>query len=104
MIIDHRTYTIRHGKKKKYMRLFQEVGLPIQMRHLGNLVGYFESAIGPLNQVIHLWGYESLADMETRRNARDDDPEWAVYKKKTGGMLLLQENKIIKPTSFSPIR
>ena len=48
--------------------------------------------------------YDSLADMETRRNARDADPDWAVYKKKTGGMLLLQENKIIKPTSFSPIR
>jgi hypothetical protein len=85
MIIDHRTYNIQHGKVGTYVELF-------------------ETTIGPINQVVHLWGYESLADMETRRAARDADPDWAVYKKKTAGMLVSQENKIVKPASFSPIR
>lgn len=104
MIIDHRTYTIQHGKSKQYIALFEQEGLPVQMKHLGNLIGYFETAIGPLNQVVHLWGYENLADMERRRDARDADPAWAEYKKKSGGMLLAQENKIIKPTAFSPLK
>ena len=104
MIIDHRTYNIQHGKVDTYVELFETLGLPIQMRHLGNLIGYFETTIGPINQVVHLWGYESLADMETRRQARDADPDWAIYKKKTAGMLVSQENKIVKPASFSPIR
>jgi len=104
MIIDHRTYTIQHGKSKEYIALFEKDGLPVQMKHLGRLVGYFETTIGPLNQVVHLWAYDSLADMEARRAARDADPAWGEYKKKSAGMLLSQENKIVAPTSFSPLK
>ena len=104
MIVDHRTYNIQHGQSKAYIALFEESGLPVQLKHLGNLIGYFETTIGSLNQVIHLWGYEDLADMEKRRQARDADPAWADYKKKTAGMLVSQENKIIKPTHFSPLK
>ena len=103
-IIDHRTYRIRHGMNKEYIRLFEEIGLPIQLRHLGNLLAYFETAIGPVNEVVHLWGYESLADMEKRRANRDADPSWTVYKEKTSGMLSKQVNKILTPTHFSPIK
>lgn len=104
MIIDHRTYVIHHGRTGEYFKLFQEEGLPVQLKHLGHLVGYFQTAVGPLNQVVHLWGYEDFADMERRRAARDADPAWASYKKKSAGMLLSQENKILRPVSFSPIK
>ena len=104
MIIDHRTYRIRHGMNKTYINMFEEIGLPIQIRHLGNLLAYFETAIGPVNEVVHLWGYESLADMEQRRAKRDADPDWVFYKQKTVGMLEEQVNKILMPTRFSPIK
>ena len=104
MIVDHRTYQIMHGMEKIYLKTFEEEGLPIQLRHLGNLIAYFKTSIGPVNEVIHLWGYESLSDMEKRRAQRDADPEWAVYKKKTSGMLEVQVNKILSPTHFSPMK
>ena len=104
MIIDHRTYQINHGMNKTYIKLFEEVGLPIQLHHLGNLLGYFETTVGPVNEVVHLWGYKNLADMEERRAKRDADPNWSVYKEKTAGMLAEQTNKILKPTHFSPIK
>ena len=104
MIIDHRTYRIQHGMNKTYINMFEEIGLPIQLRHLGNLLAYFETAIGPVNEVVHLWGYESLADMEQRRAKRDADPDWVFYKQKTAGMLEEQVNKILMPTRFSPIK
>ena len=104
MIIDHRTYRIKHGMERAYLKTFEELGLPIQLRHLGNLVAYFKTEIGPVNEVIHLWGYESLADMEKRRAQRDADPDWAVYKEQTAGMLEIQVNKILSPTKFSPIQ
>ncbi len=104
MIIDHRTYVIQHGRAGEYMKLFEAEGLPVQIKHLGNLIGYFETAVGPLNQVVHLWGYEDFADMERRRTARDADPAWTAYKKKSAGMLVSQENKILKGVSFSPIK
>ena len=64
--------------EKVYLKTFEEVRLPIQLRHLGNLQAYFKTAIGRVKEVIHRWGYESLADMEERRAQRDADPEWAV--------------------------
>ena len=104
MIIDHRTYTIAHGRTKEYIELFKIEALPIQERHLGKPIGYFETAIGSLNQVVHLWGYESLADMERKRSLRDADPDWAKYKEKSAGLLISQENKILSPVSFSPLK
>ena len=90
--------------KEAYIKLFEETGLPIQLKHLGNLLGYFETTLGPVNEVVHLWGYASLADMEVRRANRDADPNWMIYKEKTAGMLMDQVNKILKPTDFSPIK
>ena len=104
MIIDHRTYTIAHGRNKEYLTLFEEQGLPVQLRHLGNLIGYFATAVGSVNEVVHLWGYENLADMETRRAARDADPDWTVYKKNSAGMLVAQRNKLLSPVGFSPLK
>ncbi len=104
MIIDHRTYTIAHGRDKEYLELFEREGLPVQLRHLGDPVGYFRTILGPLNQVVHLWRFEDLADMDARRAARDADPAWDEYKRKSAGMLTAQENKILAPTSFSPIK
>ncbi len=104
MIVDHRTYRIKHGMNKQYIAMFEEYGLPVQLRHLGNLLAYFRTAIGSVNEVVHLWGYESLADMEQRRAARDADPAWAEYKKMSAGLLEYQENKILTPTDFSPMK
>ncbi len=103
MIIDHRTYTIAHGRNKEYLALFEAEGLPVQLEHLGNLLGYFTTGVGPVNEVVHLWGYEDFADMERRRASRDADPRWPVYKKNSAGMLVDQRNKILMPTSFSPL-
>ena len=106
MIVDHRTYSIRPGKVKAWLENYEKLALPVQARHLGNLLGFFVSDIGPLNQVVFMWGYEDLADRERRRTAMDGDPAWHAYLAKSAelGALLAQENKILKPTSFSPIR
>ena len=104
MIIDHRTYRIQHGKTAEYIALFENYALPVMRRHQGEPLGYFETIIGPVNEVVHLWGYADMADMEAKRAARDADPAWAEYKKLTAGMLIFQDNKIVKPTSFSPIK
>jgi hypothetical protein len=34
----------------KWLALYEEVGLPVQLRHLGNLIGFFQNEIGTLNQ------------------------------------------------------
>jgi len=73
-------------------------------RHDLELMGYYVSYIGALNQVVHLWRYDSLADMERKRTARDADAAWGEFLSLTEGMVLVQDNKVMRPTSFSPIR
>ena len=41
--------------------------MEVQVRILGNMVGYYFTDVGPLNQVVHLWGYESMNDRYERR-------------------------------------
>ena len=102
MIVDVRTYTLAPRKMTKYLELFERHALPVMQRHGLKLMGYYVSQIGPLNQVVHLWGYDSLADMEQKRAARDADPAWGEYLALTEGMVVAQEDKVMRPASFSP--
>ncbi len=104
VIVDIRTYNIVPSKMAEYLALFESDALPVLRRHLGEPLGYFVTAHGALNQVVHLWGYESLADLERRRETRDADPAWQAYLVKTEGLVQSQENKLAKPTEFSAIK
>ncbi|WP_142781771.1 NIPSNAP family protein [Agrobacterium sp. T29] len=100
MIYDHRTYTVAHGKMKEYLHRYETIALPISLRHLGPLVGFWTSEIGPLNQVIHIWQYDSMQDREDRRARMYADPEWQEFLKLNAGTFVQQEVKILKPAAF----
>ena len=104
MIVEQRTYTVHHGTMATYLERYERYGLPVQRRHLGPLLGFYVTEIGPLNQVVHLWSYESLADRERRREALFADPDWKSFMEMNVGSFTQQEVKIMKPTSFSPVR
>jgi NIPSNAP protein len=104
MIVDVRTYTLIPRKMAKYLALFEKHALPVMKRHGLELAGYYVSQIGPLNQVVHLWRYDSLVDMESKRTARDADPAWGEFLSLTEGMVLMQDDKVMRPTAFSPTR
>lgn len=101
MIIDHRTYAVKPGKLNEYLKIYEAEGYPLQLKYLGHNVGWYVSQdIGPLNQVVHLWAYESLADREARRGALAKDPAWSAFLEKAMPLLDRMENKILRPTSF----
>ena len=79
MIVDHRTYSIRPGKVKAWLENYEKFALPVQAKHLGNLLGFFVSEIGPLNQIVFMWGYDDLGDRDRRRATMDADPDWHAY-------------------------
>ena len=60
MIIEHRTYKIKPGKLNELMDLYEKEGMEVHKKILGNQIGYFYTEIGPLNEIVHLYGYESL--------------------------------------------
>ena len=102
MIAEMRTYTLYPGKVGPYMALYEAEGLAVQTRILGRLLGYYSTEIGDVNQVVHLWAYDSFEERLKRRAALFADPTWLAYIPKIVGMLVTQESKILNPARFSP--
>ncbi len=104
MIVEIRTYTAVPGRAGEFLKLYEELGLALQQKHLGGLMGFYVSEVGELNQIVHLWRYASLAERETRRAQLEADPSWAVYKQAFArlGAIQHQESQILKPVGFSP--
>ena len=104
MIVEERGYTLKPGALRIYYEDYDPRGLDIQTRILGNLIGYFHTEIGELNQVVHLWGYDSLAERERRRALLAADPEWQDDLKQSPDIVVKMESRILVPAPFSPIR
>lgn len=103
MLYEMRTYRLKTGAVPAYVKLVADEGITIQKGHLGTLVGYFFSDIGTLNEIVHIWAYESLDDRATRRAALAADPAWQVFLPKIQALIEVMENKILLPTPFSPL-
>jgi hypothetical protein len=104
MIYDVRTYDLAPQKLKAYVDVYRTFAMPVAERHGLRLAAVLTSRIGRLNQVVHIWEYDDLADMERRRAARDADPGWAEYRNAAAGMIVAQEDKIMDGAPFSPLR
>ncbi|WP_254070650.1 NIPSNAP family protein [Acidisphaera sp. L21] len=101
-----RIYTTRPGKLAAFVKLYKDYAWDLQQKYLGRNLGWYTVAEGPLNQVVHLWGYDSMADRDAKRSAMAADPGWSVYLKHSeeAGYLIAQENRFLKPTEFSPVQ
>jgi hypothetical protein len=100
MLVEQRTYTTHPGKWRDYLNLYEKEGLQIQQRILGRMVGYYYSDIGELNQIVHMWAYEDLADRTRRRAELGKDTDWQVYVVKMLPLLQHQTSKILMPAPF----
>lgn len=95
-LVDFRVYTMRSGGVDEFLRLAKLHMLPVQARHLGQPLAFYKTEIGQQENVMHLWGFESLADMEQRRASRDADSEWGTYLQASDGLIKRQENTVLK--------
>ena len=105
MIVEHRTYTLKPLRSRDFLALYERAALPLQKKYLGHLVGFFVSEVGPLNQVVHLWAFDSLAERERRRKAMEEDPGWPLYVDALRDLdvIVQQETRLLKSVSFSPV-
>ena len=106
MIVDLRIYTCKPNKMDAFVKLYEEKAWPLQQKYLGECMGWYTTVEGALNTVVHMWRYENQGDREARRNAMAADPAWGEYLAEAARLELLvkMENRIVKPTSFSPVQ
>lgn len=104
MLIEMRTYTLQPGKMAVYLKLYEEKGMRVHRETLGNLIGYFTTEIGDINQVVHLWGYESFEDRQQRRLKLAANAEWQDFMKAAQPYFVTQQTQLLRGTNFSPIK
>jgi hypothetical protein len=104
VIVEQRDYHVFTGKLNEVVSMYESEGIDLQRKHLGNLVGVFTTDIGALSTYTAMWAYDSYAEREQRRAKLQADPEWKAFLGRLQPLLHTQQNRILVPTSFSPIR
>ena len=95
MIYEVRTYTIKPGGVPQIEKNFGEA-LPHREKY-SKLGAFWHTDIGPLNQIIHVWPYENLAERDQVRSDAAKDPNWPP---KNDGLILNMESEIFTPAEF----
>jgi hypothetical protein len=103
VILEQRDYHVVTGKLPELLRLYETEGIPIQREVLGGFVGAFTTDVGALSTYTHLWRYESHAEREERRAALQARDDWKAFLAKIQPLIHTQQNRILVPTSFSPL-
>ena len=76
MIYELRTYTFHPGKINQYLEVAKNVGRPVRGQDYGINCGYWTSEFGSLNQIWHLWQYESMEERARLRDALSKNERW----------------------------
>ena len=74
MIYEVRTYTLQPGSVAQFEENFANA-LPSREKY-SKLGAFWHTEIGPLNQVIHVWPYESVEERNEIRAEAAKDPDW----------------------------
>jgi hypothetical protein len=96
MIFELRTYTLKQGSLSEVVKAASSVSRDIRKDDYGKLEGYWQTEIGPLNQVMHLWSYASLNERARLRAELNKNPRWsAEYVPLIRPNLLRQEIRLL---------
>jgi NIPSNAP len=103
MIVEQRSYVVKAGRTADFLAAVETLGLPVMRPLLGGLIGYFVTEIGALDEVVHLWAYESLDDRARRRKAVAEHPGWPAFVAAVQPLLERAASRVMTPASFTPL-
>jgi NIPSNAP protein len=104
MIVEERDYHVTTGKLAELVKLYETEGIELQKSYLGHLVGAFTTDVGALSTYTHIWAYDSHSEREERRARLQADDSWKAFLAKIQPLIHTQHNRILLPTSFSPLQ
>jgi NIPSNAP len=104
VIVEQRDYHVYTGKLPELVRLYEAEGIPLQNEILGGLVAAFTTDVGALSTYTTMWRYDSFAEREERRARLLADERWKAFLAKVQPLMHTQQNRILVPTSFSPLQ
>ena len=96
MIYEVRTYVLKPGSVATFEENFA-AALPHREKY-SKLGAFWHTEIGPLNQVIHVWPYESVEERNSIREEAGKDPNWPL--KNDPDMYVSMNSEIFNPAPF----
>jgi hypothetical protein len=97
MIIEMRTYTLQPGTLAEVEKRFGEA-LPAREK-FSRLAAFWHTEVGPLNQIIHVWAYDSF---EQRLQIREASVKAGAWPPPIREFVVDMRNEILLPAPFSP--
>ena len=97
MIYEIRTYEIGPGNLAEVEKRFGE-GYEARKKY-SPLTAFWHTEIGPLNEIIHIWSYQDLAERARIRAEAAKDPNWPP---KIEEFIRTMSSEIINPFDFVP--
>ena len=96
MFYEMRTYSLKPGAVPDFEEVFEK-RQPFRERH-SKLGGFWHTEFGRLNQVIHIWPYESLEQRSQVRDAMAQDEDLRALP--LSQFIDEQETEFLNPVSF----
>ena len=97
MIYEFRTYDLKPQSQGEVEKRFGEAYE--KRKKYSELAAFWHTEIGPLNQIIHVWGYQDLAERDKVRAAAVKDGAWPP---KIAEFIVTQQSDILHPFTFAP--
>ena len=104
-LFELRTYTLYVGKMAEAVKLYTEFGYPA-MQKAGldsKLVGYFQSDVGTINQLVHMWKFDDDADRRAHWQTLFSNKDFMEgFAAKFRPLVMTQEVKLLLPAPWGP--
>jgi hypothetical protein len=101
-IYELRWYRTQVGRAGEWLGHFKAI-MPAREKYSKN-VGLWQSEMGQLNEVVHLWAYRDLNQRASVRAQVVQDPEWAAFAAKAAPLLVEMQSVILNPAPASPMK
>jgi hypothetical protein len=101
-VYELRTYRTPVGKAAEWLGHFKAI-MPVREKYSKN-VGLWQTEMGQLNEVVHLWAYHDLNDRAAVRVKVMQDPEWQGFLAKAMPLLMEMKSIVLNPSPHSPMK
>ena len=99
-----RTYTLYVGKMAEAVKLYSEQRYPALEKggQSKKLVGYFQSDVGTINQLVHLWKFDDDADRRRHWASLSSNADFTASAGEFRPMVMTQEVKLLTAAPWGP--
>ena len=104
MIVEQRDYHVFTGKLNEVVSMYESEGIELQRKHLGDLVGVFTRTSARCRPTQRCGRTTATPSASSAAPACRPTRDWKDFLARLQPLLHTQQNRILIPTSFSPLR